>query len=133
MLANPEVHGAVETIIRDTYGRLSTPGSQFMDLFCDPDLMIVGSGLGELFQGPDVACRAGAGLATAGFRWNPGDITVWSHGDVAWAQIHGTVDLDKGSGPESVPYFTTAVFANVDGAWRWKYWGGAEPQEQPRV
>ncbi|MCX6432997.1 MAG: nuclear transport factor 2 family protein [Actinomycetota bacterium] len=133
MQANADVHSAIESIIRDTYSRLSTPGSQFTDLFCDPDLMIVGSGLGELFAGPDIACRAGAGLATAGFRWNPGDITVWSHGEVAWAQIHGTVDLDKGTGLESVPYYTTAVFACVDGLWRWKYWGGAEPQEQPRV
>jgi SnoaL-like domain len=133
MLAELDVRTAVEAIIHDTYDRLSTPGSQFTDLFCDPDLTIVGSGLGELFQGPDIACRAGAGLATAGFRWNPGDITVWSHGDVAWAQILGSVDLDKGNGPESVPYFTTAVFACVDGAWRWKYWGGAEPQDEPRV
>jgi len=125
--------GAVEAIIRDTYSRLSTPGSQFADLFGDPDLMIVGSGLGELFAGPDIACRAGAGLAMAGFAWNPGEITVWEHGDVAWAQIHGTVDLNDGDNVESVPYFTTAVFARVGDRWRWKYWGGSEPQADPRV
>ena len=133
MLANGDVRHTVETIIRDTYSRLSTPGSQFADLFFDPDLMIVGSGVGELFAGPDIACSAGAGLATAGFGWDPGEITVWSQGDVAWAQIHGTVDVDNDTGRESVPYFTTAVFACVESVWRWKYWGGAEPQEQPRV
>lgn len=133
MLATVEVRRAVEAIIRDTYSRLSTPGSHFTDLFSDPDLTIVGSGVGELFAGPDIACRAGAGLATAGFEWDPGDVTIWEHGDVAWAQIHGTVTVDNGDGAESVPYFTTAVFARVEGTWRWKYWGGSEPQEQPRV
>ena len=130
MLASAEVRRTVEAIIRDTYSRLSTPGSDFTDLFSDADLTIVGSGLDELFAGPDVACRAGAGLATAGFEWNPGDVTIWEHGDVAWAQIHGTVTVDDG---ETVPYFTTAVFARLDGTWRWKYWGGSEPQAQPRV
>ena len=133
MLASADVRDTVEEIIRDTYSRLSTPRSQFTDLFCDPDLMIVGSGVDEVFAGPDIACRAGAGLATAGFDWNPGDITVWEHGDVVWAQIHGIVTVDGDDVPDSVPYFTTAVFAKVDGKWRWKYWGGSEPQEQPRV
>ena len=133
MLASEDVRSSVEAIIRDTYSRLSTPGSQFADLFCDPDLTIVGSGQGELFAGPDIACRAAAGLATAGFDWDPGDITVWEHGTVVWAQIHGTTTVNRDDGPESVPYFTTAVFGSVDGTWRWKFWGGSEPQEEPRV
>ena len=55
MLASADVHRTVETIIRDTYARLSTPGSEFSDLFCDPDLTVVGSGVGELFAGPETA------------------------------------------------------------------------------
>ena len=133
MLASADVHRTVEAIIRDTYTRLSTPGSAFSDLFCDPDLTVVGSGVGELFAGPEIASRVAAGLATAGFGWNPDDITVWAQGDVAWAQIHSTVTVNRADGVELVPYITTAVFANVDGTWRWKYWGGSEPQEQPRV
>jgi len=132
VLASRDVRAQVEALVRDTYSRLSTPGSQFDDLFCDSDLMIVGSGQGELFAGPEIARRVGAGLATAGLGWNPGDIVVWEHGDVAWAQILGSVDI-KNDAVEAVPYITTAVFAKVDGTWRWKYWGGSEPQAEPRV
>jgi len=133
MLASDEVRRGVEAVIRDTYSRLSTPGSEFTDLFCEPDLMIVGSGVGEVFAGPDIACRVAAGLATAGFTWDPGTITVWEQGDVAWAQVASVVMVARGDQLESVPYVTTAVFAKVDGHWRWKYWGGSEPQDQPRV
>lgn len=83
MLASARVGGAVEALIRDTYSRLSTPGAQFADLFCDPDLVIVGSGVDELLEGPEVSISAGAGMAMAGFEWKPGDITVWEHGVVA--------------------------------------------------
>jgi hypothetical protein len=133
MLSSSVVSLTVEAIVRDTYSRLSTPGSEFTDLFCDPDLTIVGSGVGEVFAGPEAASRAGAGVATAGFAWDPGQITIWEHGDVAWAQILGSVTVKSDDGVEAVPYSTTAVFGRVADTWRWKYWGGSEPQDEPRV
>src|SRR6478736_3135284 len=34
---------------------------------------------------------------------------------------------------EHVPYATTGVFGHGPDGWQWLYWGGAEPQETPRV
>ena len=34
---------------------------------------------------------------------------------------------------EVVPYWTTGVFGRDSDGWTWRYWGGSEPQAEPRV
>jgi len=52
---------------------------------------------------------------------------------MAWARILGSVHVVREGSDEVVPYWTTAVFGREDDRWRWLYWGGAEPQESPKV
>jgi hypothetical protein len=84
-------HDSVVALIRETYARISTPGSDAGSLFDDVDIAIAGSGQGELVAGPEMAGRMANGVAGLGFRWTADTITVWRRGDVAWAQILGTV------------------------------------------
>ena len=63
----------------------------------------------------------------------PERVRVWRRGDLAWAQILGGVDVTESGGVVRVPYTTTGVFSLGADGWRWVYWGGAEPQESPRV
>jgi hypothetical protein len=126
-------HDSVVALIRETYARISTPGSDAGSLFNDVDIAIAGSGQGELVAGPEMAGRMANGVAGLGFRWTADTITVWRRGDVAWAQILGTVEVTKAGATETVPYWTTGVFGRDGDGWRWLYWGGSEPQESPRV
>jgi hypothetical protein len=120
---------AIEALIIETYGALSSgkPGAE--RYFEDPDIAIAGSGEGELVAGPDMAARMAAAVVGLGYRWSADDITVWVRGDVAWAQILGTVTTPE----DVVSYRTTGVFERDRGGWGWRYWGGAEPQESPKV
>jgi hypothetical protein len=120
---------AIEALIIDTYGALSSrePGAE--RFFADPDIAIAGSGEGELVAGPELAARMAAAVVGLGYRWSADDITVWVRGDVAWAQILGTVTTST----DVVSYRTTGVFERDWGGWGWRYWGGAEPQESPKV
>jgi SnoaL-like protein len=120
---------AIEALIIDTYGALSSrePGAE--RFFADPDIAIAGSGEGELVAGPELAARMAAAVVGLGYRWSADDITVWVRGDVAWAQILGTVTIST----DVVSYRTTGVFERDQGGWGWRYWGGAEPQESPKV
>ena len=43
------------------------------------------------------------------------------------------VPVHDDPGEELVPYWTTGVFGRDHDGWSWRYWGGAEPQETPRV
>lgn len=67
------------------------------------------------------------------FTWSVEHVTVWQEATVAWAQILGTVRTRRHGVEEDVPYWTTGVFARDEERWHWRYWGGAEPQENPRV
>ena len=120
---------AIEALIIDTYGALSSrePGAE--RFFADPDIAIAGSGEGELVAGPELAARMAAAVVGLGYRWSADDITVWVRGDVAWAQILGTVTTPE----DVVSYRTTGVFERDQDGWGWRYWGGAEPQESPKV
>ena len=120
---------AIEALIIETYGALSSgkPGAELY--FEDPDIAIAGSGEGELVAGPDMAARMAAAVVGLGYRWSADDITVWVRGDVAWAQILGTVTTPE----DVVSYRTTGVFERDQDGWGWRYWGGAEPQESPKV
>jgi hypothetical protein len=120
---------AIEALIIETYGALSSgkPGAE--RYFEDPDIAIAGSGEGELVAGPDMAARMAAAVVGLGYRWSADDITVWVRRDVAWAQILGTVTTPE----DVVSYRTTGVFERDQDGWGWRYWGGAEPQESPKV
>jgi hypothetical protein len=120
---------AIEALIIETYGALSSgkPGAE--RYFEDPDIAIAGSGEGELVAGPDMAARMAAAVVGLDYRWSADDITVWVRRDVAWAQILGTVTTPE----DVVSYRTTGVFERDQDGWGWRYWGGAEPQESPKV
>ena len=125
--------GAIESLIAETYAALSSghPGAE--RFFAHPDIAIAGSGEGELVAGPDGAAVMAAAVTRLGYRWSADDITVWIRGDVAWAQIVGTVAVPKEGAADVVSYRTTGVFERDERGWGWRYWGGAEPQESPRV
>jgi SnoaL-like domain len=124
---------AVESLIAETYAALSSgrPGAE--RFFAHPDIAIAGSGEGELVAGPEMAARMAAAVTWLGYRWSADDITVWIRGDVAWAQIVGTVTISTEGVADVVSYRTTGVFERDDRGWGWRYWGGAEPQASPRV
>jgi hypothetical protein len=130
--ADEQTRAAVLTLIERTYEAMSTPGSNVDDLFGASDIAIAGSGQGELWIGPDAVAAASV-VSSWGFRWTAGDVTVWRRGDVAWAQILGSVRVVREGVDENVPYWTTGVFGLENGRWTWLYWGGSEPQESPRL
>jgi SnoaL-like domain len=88
---------------------------------------------GELMYGPEVVGNVAQTIAGWGFTWTPEDVRVWREGDVAWAQVLGVVVTRRDGIEAIVPYWTTGVFAREESGWRWRYWGGAEPQAEPRV
>lgn len=124
---------AIRSLVIDTYAAMSSGNPGTARFFAHPDIAIAGSGQGELVSGPDKAARMAEGVTTLGYRWSPDDITVWVRGDFAWAQILGSVTVDREGDPEVVPYWTTGVFGRDGDEWSWRYWGGAEPQAEPRV
>ena len=133
MTDSPAEQDAIRSLIADTYAAMSSNEPGTARFFAHPDIAIAGSGQGELVAGPEMAARMADGVTNLGYRWSPDDITIWVRGDFAWAQILGTVTLDRDGRQEVVPYWTTGVFGREDGEWSWRYWGGAEPQAEPRV
>jgi len=133
VIADQKIRAAIVALVESTHRSLSTPGSKFDAIFDAPDIAIAGSGLGELFRGPEEVIALTTAAAARGLAWDADTITVWRRGDVAWAQILGTVAVVRHGAKEIVPYWTTGVFGLDDGRWRWLYWGGAEPQDPPRV
>ena len=133
MIADDRTRQAIEELIATTYEALSTPGSDVARFFGADEITIAGSGLGELWSGPEMVAGAAAGVASMGLHWTAEKITVWCRGEVAWAQILGQVHVVRDDTDELVPYWTTGVFGLEDDQWRWLYWGGAEPQELAKV
>ena len=132
-MADRETQQAVQDLIEATYDAMSTPGSDVADLFGAADIAIAGSGQGELWTGPDQAVAAATVVSSWGLRWTPEATTIWRRGEVAWAQILGTVHVVRDGADELVPYWTTGVFGLEGDRWRWLYWGGSEPQESAKV
>ena len=124
---------AIRALIAATYAAMSSGESGTARFFAHPDIAIAGSGQGELVAGPEMAARMAEGVTNLGYQWTPDEVTVWVRGDIAWAQILGTVTVQRDGRREVVPYWTTGVFGRDDGEWSWRYWGGAEPQAEPRV
>ena len=120
-------------LVEATYVAMSTPGSDVASLFGSPDIAIAGSGQGELWTGPHEVIGAATAVSSWGLRWSADTVTVWRRGDVAWAQILGTVHVVREGVDELVPYWTTGVFGWESDHWVWLYWGGSEPQESAKV
>ena len=133
MQADEPTVAAIEALVRETYRRMSTPGADPGALFSHPDMTVAGSGQGELMYGPEVVGEVSRAIAAWGFAWTPTEIRVWRDGDVAWAQILGHVVTRRDGIDEAVPYSTTGVFVHDATGWGWRYWGGAEPQAEPKV
>ena len=124
---------AIRALISETYAALSGQADGTAQLFAHPDIAIAGSGQGELVTGPESAGQMAQAVARLGYRWSPDEITIWVRGDFAWARILGTVTVEREGEPEVVPYWTTGVFGRDGDDWSWRYWGGSEPQAEPRV
>ena len=133
MQADEQTVMAIEALIRETYRRMSTPGADPGELFSHEDMAATGSGQGELMDGPAVLGQISRAIASWGFTWSPETIRVWREGEVAWARILGHVVTRRDGVEDLVPYVTTGVFAHDGAGWHWRYWGGSEPQAEPRV
>ena len=134
MRADARTASEIESLVAATYDAMSTPGTDMAPFFGASDIVVVGSGQGEIWPGPEQAVGAATVVSSWGLRWTADQVTVWSRGDVAWAQILGAVHVVREGVDEIVPYTTTGVFSRCDdGAWRWAYWGGSEPQEDAKV
>ena len=124
---------AIRTLIVETYAAMSSRRPGTARFFAHPDIAIAGSGQGELVIGPDQAARMAEAVTRLGYRWTPDEITVWVRGPFAWARIVGRVTITRDGTEEVVPYWTTGVFGREADEWSWRYWGGSEPQAEPRV
>jgi SnoaL-like domain len=133
MLADEQTYREIRALVDATYEAMSTPGSNVREIFGADDITIAGSGQAELWSGPDEVAAAATMVSSWGFRWTPEKVTVWRRGEVAWAQILGSVRVVRAGGDELVPYWTTGVFGLDGDGWRWLYWGGSEPQESAKV
>ena len=133
MLADDVTRTEIQALVRETYRRLSTPGADPGELFAHSDMTVAGSGQGELMYGPEEVGPVSRAIAGWGFTWAPEDIRVWQEGRAAWAQIVGHVVTRRDDVEGSVPYVTTGVFIHDGTSWTWRYWGGSEPQTNPRV
>ena len=133
MRADDETYEAIESLVAETYRRMSSPGADPGELFAHSDMTVAGSGQGELMYGPEVVGQVSRAIADWGFTWTPEATRVWQEGNVAWAQILGHVVTRRDGREERVPYWTTGVFVHDGASWQWRDWGGAEPQTEPRV
>jgi len=133
MLARPETSDVVVALVHETYRRMSTPGSDPATLMRHPDFAVAGSGVGELAYDTETVRGMADAVSSWAFTWSAEKVTVWEEGPVAWAQILGFVRTRRAGVEEDVPYWTTGVFSRDEHGWHWRYWGGAEPQADPRV
>lgn len=131
--ADPVTSAAISELIERTYRAMSTPDADVAEFFRHDDIAVAGSGQDELLNGPDQVISVARMIASRGLSWRPGQVTVWRRGDVAWAQILGWVEVREEGAATRVPYWTTGIFGRDAAGWQWLYWGGAEPQETPRV
>jgi hypothetical protein len=133
LLADKPTQYEILRLVQETYSRLSTAGGKAADLMSHPDMTVTGSGLGELAYGPEIVGQLVDGVSSFGYQWEIETVTVWQEGNVAWAQILGSIHVGRDGHQDDVPYWTTGVFAKNDQGWQWRYWGGSEPQEFPRA
>ena len=123
----------IRSLIAETYAAMSSREPGTSRFFAHPDIAIAGSGQGELATGPEESAQMAEGVTRLGYRWVPDEVTAWVRGEFAWAQILGSVLVDADGREETVPYWMTGVFGRDEHGWTWRYCGGSERQESPRV
>jgi hypothetical protein len=133
METDGDTDASIRALIDQAYQAMSTPGDGVAAVFGHELMTVAGSGQGELLYGPEQVISVARMIASHGLTWVPEQVKVWSRGDVAWAQILGYVEVTEDGAVTQVPYWTTGVFGREAHGWQWLYWGGAEPQENPRV
>jgi hypothetical protein len=133
MEADAQTVAAIRDLVDKAYSAMSTPDGDVAGVFGHESMTVAGSGQGELLYGPEDVINVARMIASQGLTWVPEQVKVWCRDDVAWAQILGYVEVIENGSPAQVPYWTTGVFGRETDGWRWLYWGGAEPQENPRV
>ena len=102
MLADEQTCREIRALVDATYEAMSTPGSNVAEIFEADEITIAGSGQGELWSGPNEVVAAATVVSSWGFRWTAETVTVWRRGEVAWAQILGSVRIVRGGGDELV-------------------------------
>lgn len=133
MISDAEIRESLNTFISQTLQALSTPGSDVARYFADPDVVIAGSGLDEYFIGPEEAQKGVEWVTTLNIRWEPRIVVSWMRADIAWAQIRIDGHKMENGTPAIVQYVATGVFKRNGDGWTWLYWGGGEPQQEPRL
>lgn len=133
MISEPLIRESLQIFIKQTLGAFSTPDSNASAYFSDPDIVISGSGLDEYFIGPEAAQSGIKWVTTLGIRWDPQLVVSWMHGDIAWAQIRINGHKMEDGVPAIIPYVATGIFRRSGESWTWLYWGGSEPQKEPRL
>lgn len=94
------------------------------------DVVILGSGPGEDFIGPDAVRACLAALmsrpTTHGWRWVDRRVSVV--GDVAWFVAVAPWQTVQPDGTVSErPYRVTGVLVRGERGWRWRHYHGSEP------
>lgn len=133
MIADAATRKSLHGFIAQTLHALSTPDSGVAAYFADPDIVIAGSGLDEYFIGPEKAQAGVRWVTTLGIRWEPKVVLCWMQGGIAWAQIRIDGHKMEAGAPAVVPYVATGIFRRKTDGWTWLYWGGGEPQKEPRL
>lgn len=129
MIAEDAIRDEIAGLVRETMHRLSTADPALGQLFAHPDMTIVGSRVGEFYQGQDSVQALAKSATTWGFKWNLDEIIVWREGDLAWAQILLSVERAPDENHAIVPYRIAGVFSRDKAGWKWRHWGGSQPRE----
>lgn len=130
MIADAACRDEIEALVRETMTRLSTADLDLGELFTHPDMTIVGSRVGEFYQGQESVQALATSATTWGFTWKCDEIIVWREGDVSWAQILLSIKHPPAENDKIVPYRITGVFARDADGWHWRHWGGSQPLEE---
>lgn len=130
MIADVVCRDEITALVHETMKRLSTSDPDLGKLFAHPDMTIVGSRVGEFYQGQESVQALAESATTWGFTWMCDEIIVWCEGDVAWAQILLSIDRPPQENHETVEYRITGVFALDKDGWHWRHWGGSQPREE---
>ena len=133
MITEPAIRDSLNEFIARTLEGFSTPGSDVAKYFASPDVAISGSGLDEYFMGPDAARSGITGVTASNVQWEPRIVVSWMRDRIAWAQIRIDGHTVEDGTQVTVPYVVTGIFERSGDEWGWLYWGGGEPQKQPRL
>jgi hypothetical protein len=100
-----------------------------LEFAADADVLLVGSGSGEVVEGPaglrDFFTRVFRAPANVGWEWRK--VRVSAVDDVAWLFAEGEVVIVSDATPRRRPYRLTGVLRRQGRRWVWKHFHGSEP------